>query len=43
MAGGLIADPIIYYGAREVRGGGIPEVMATTTLRRGIIRKTPPS
>ena len=37
-AGGLIIGPIIYYGAREAKGHGVPEIMESLILRAGRIR-----
>lgn len=37
-AGGLIIGPIIYYGAREAKGHGVPEIMEALILRAGKIR-----
>lgn len=37
-AGGLIIGPIIYYGAREAKGHGVPEVMESLIFRGGRIR-----
>jgi CIC family chloride channel protein len=37
-AGGLIIAPIIYYGAREAKGHGVPEVMESLIFRGGRIR-----
>ena len=36
--GGLVVGPIIYWGARETRGHGVPEVMEAVALRSGVIR-----
>jgi CIC family chloride channel protein len=36
--GGLIIGPIIYYGAREAKGHGVPEVMESLIFRGGKIR-----
>ncbi len=36
--GGLIIAPIIYYGAREAKGHGVPEVMESLIFRGGRIR-----
>ncbi len=36
--GGLIVGPIIYYGAREAKGHGVPEVMEAVFLKGGKIR-----
>ncbi len=33
--GGLIIAPIIYYGAREAKGHGVPEIMESLILRGG--------
>jgi CIC family chloride channel protein len=38
-AGGLIVGPLIYWFAREAKGHGVPEVMASVALRGGVIRK----
>ncbi len=37
--GGLIVGPIVYFGAREAKGHGVPEVMEAVALRNGFIRK----
>ncbi len=37
--GGLIVGPIVYFGAREAKGHGVPEVMEAVVLRNGLIRK----
>ncbi len=37
--GGLIIGPIIYFGAREAKGHGVPEVMESIFFRGGRIRK----
>ena len=36
--GGLIVGPLIYFGAREAKGHGVPEVMEAVALKGGIIR-----
>jgi CIC family chloride channel protein len=36
--GGLVVGPIIYFGAREAKGHGVPEVMEAVALRGGRIR-----
>jgi len=36
--GGLIAGPIIYFGAQEAKGHGVPEVMEAVALKGGRIR-----
>jgi CIC family chloride channel protein len=36
--GGLIVGPIIYFGAHEAKGHGVPEVMEAVALRGGRIR-----
>jgi len=38
VAGGLIIGPIIYYGAREAKGHGVPEIMESLIFRGGRIR-----
>lgn len=35
--GGLIVGPLVYYGAKEARGHGVPEVMADEILHGGYI------
>ncbi len=35
--GGLIIAPLIYYGAREAKGHGVPEIMEALILRSGRI------
>ena len=37
-AGGLIVGPLIYFGAREAKGHGVPEVMEAVALKGGRIR-----
>ncbi len=37
--GGLIVGPIVYFFAREAKGHGVPEVMYSVALQKGIIRK----
>ncbi|UCH21376.1 MAG: chloride channel protein, partial [Deltaproteobacteria bacterium] len=37
--GGLVVGPLVYFGAREAKGHGVPEVMEAVALRSGIIRK----
>lgn len=37
-AGGLIIGPIIYFGAREAKGHGVPEIMEALIFRGGHIR-----
>jgi len=36
--GGLIIGPIIYFGAREAKGHGVPEIMESLIFRGGRIR-----
>jgi CIC family chloride channel protein len=36
--GGLIISPIIYYGAREAKGHGVPEIMESLIFRGGQMR-----
>jgi CIC family chloride channel protein len=36
--GGLIIAPLIYYGAQEAKGHGVPEIMDALILRGGRIR-----
>jgi len=36
--GGLIISPIIYFGAREAKGHGVPEIMESLIFRGGRIR-----
>ncbi|UCG38857.1 MAG: chloride channel protein [bacterium] len=36
--GGLIVGPLVYFGAREAKGHGVPEVMEAVALRGGRIR-----
>jgi CIC family chloride channel protein len=36
--GGLIVGPLVYFGAREAKGHGVPEVMEAVALRGGQIR-----
>lgn len=37
-AGGLLIGPLIYYGAREAKGHGVPEIMEALIFRGGRIR-----
>jgi CIC family chloride channel protein len=37
--GGLVVGPLVYFGAREAKGHGVPEVMEAVALRSGLIRK----
>lgn len=37
--GGLIVGPIIYFGAHEAKGHGVPEVMEAIALKGGDIRR----
>jgi len=37
--GGLIVGPIVYFGAREAKGHGVPEVMEAVALMGGRIRR----
>jgi CIC family chloride channel protein len=37
--GGLIVGCLVYFGAREAKGHGVPEVMEAVALRGGFIRK----
>ncbi|MFC2164957.1 chloride channel protein [Acidobacteriota bacterium] len=36
--GGLLVGPLIYYGAREAKGHGVPEIMESLVFRGGRIR-----
>jgi CIC family chloride channel protein len=36
--GGLIVGPLVYFGAREAKGHGVPEVMEAVALKGGQIR-----
>ncbi|MBN1273972.1 MAG: chloride channel protein [Candidatus Aminicenantes bacterium] len=36
-AGGLLISPLIYYGAREAKGHGVPEIMESLIFRGGKI------
>lgn len=36
--GGLFVGPLIYYGAREAKGHGVPEIMEAQIFRSGRIR-----
>ncbi len=36
--GGLLVGPLIYYGAREAKGHGVPEIMEALVFRSGKIR-----
>ncbi|MBW1995953.1 MAG: chloride channel protein, partial [Deltaproteobacteria bacterium] len=37
--GGMVVGPLVYFGAREAKGHGVPEVMEAVALRNGFIRK----
>jgi CIC family chloride channel protein len=37
-AGGLIVGPLIYLGAREAKGHGVPEVIGAIVFKKGVIR-----
>jgi CIC family chloride channel protein len=37
-AGALLISPLIYYGAREAKGHGVPEIMESLVFRGGRIR-----
>jgi len=37
-AGGLLISPLIYYGAKEAKGHGVPEIMEALILKGGRIR-----
>jgi len=37
--GGLIVGVLVYFGAREAKGHGVPEVMEAVVLKDGFIRK----
>ncbi len=37
-AGGLLIGPLIYFGAREAKGHGVPEIMEALIMRGGRIR-----
>jgi CIC family chloride channel protein len=37
--GGLIVGPLVYLGAKETKGHGVPEVMEAVALRGGKIRR----
>jgi CIC family chloride channel protein len=36
--GGIFVGPLVYFGAREAKGHGVPEVMESILLRGGAIR-----
>ncbi|NOY86662.1 MAG: chloride channel protein [Deltaproteobacteria bacterium] len=36
--GGLVVGPLIYFGAREAKGHGVPEVMEAVAIKGGRIR-----
>lgn len=36
--GGLLVGPLVYYGAREAKGHGVPEIMESLIFRAGRIR-----
>lgn len=38
MAGGLLIAPLIYFGSKEAKGHGVPEIMESLIFRGGKIR-----
>jgi CIC family chloride channel protein len=38
VVGGLIVGPLVYFGAREAKGHGVPEVLGALVFRKGVIR-----
>ena len=38
VAGGLLVGPMVYFGAREAKGHGVPEVIGAMVFRKGVIR-----
>lgn len=38
VLGGLIVGPLVYFGAREAKGHGVPEVLGALVFRKGVIR-----
>jgi CIC family chloride channel protein len=38
VIGGAVVGPLIYFGAREAKGHGVPEVMEAVALKSGFIR-----
>ncbi len=38
VAGGLIVGPMVYFGAPEAKGHGVPEVMDAMIFKKGVIR-----
>ena len=39
VLGGLLVGPLVYYGAREAKGHGVPEIMEALIFHGGRIRK----
>jgi CIC family chloride channel protein len=38
ILGGAVVGPLVYFGAREAKGHGVPEVMTAVAVRGGVIR-----
>jgi len=38
VAGGLVVGPMVYFGAREAKGHGVPEVLQAMLFAKGVIR-----
>jgi CIC family chloride channel protein len=38
VLGGAVVGPLVYYGAREAKGHGVPEVITAVAVRGGVIR-----
>ena len=38
VLGGLLVGPLVYFGAREAKGHGVPEVLNAVVFQNGIIR-----
>ena len=38
IVGALLVGPLVYYGAREAKGHGVPEVMDAVIFKNGVIR-----
>ncbi len=38
MAGGFLVGPLVYFGAREAKGHGVPEVISAMVFNNGVIR-----
>jgi chloride channel protein, CIC family len=38
VVGGLLVGPLVYFGAREAKGHGVPEVISAMAFKKGVIR-----